>query len=88
MKTKFLIALCCIILFSFTLSIYFETTPLEFIELSNHYLSNFRKDTGALNAVASIYLNYRMYDSIFETLMLLVSVSAVVEFTWRYYDEK
>lgn len=47
------------------------------------YIKNAAEETGALNAVTAIYLNYRMYDSIFETLMLLVSASAVIHFSWR-----
>ena len=44
-------------------------------------------DTGAANRVAAIYLNYRIFDSLLETLMLLVSVLAVVHVSWRKRDE-
>jgi multicomponent Na+:H+ antiporter subunit B len=51
--------------------------------LGQAYAASALADTGAANAVTAIYLNYRMYDSIFETLILLVSVSAVIHFSWR-----
>ncbi len=47
----------------------------------SYYLDNFIADTGALNAVTAIYLNYRMYDTIFETLLLLVSVIGIIYFS-------
>ena len=50
---------------------------------ADYYIENSEKDTAATNAVTAIYLNYRVYDSIFETLILLVSVSAVIHFSWR-----
>ena len=50
---------------------------------ADYYIENNEKDTAATNAVTAIYLNYRVYDSIFETLILLVSVSAVIHFSWR-----
>lgn len=56
--------------------------------LSHYYLNHFVQDTWASNAVASIYLNYRALDSIFETLMLLISVMAVIKFSWRKDHEE
>lgn len=49
-------------------------------EISDYYLGNFASDTGAGNAVAAIYLNYRMYDTIFEALILLASIIAMLHF--------
>ncbi|MFP4508761.1 MAG: hydrogen gas-evolving membrane-bound hydrogenase subunit E [Spirochaetaceae bacterium] len=49
-------------------------------EISDYYLENFAADTGAGNAVAAIYLNYRMYDTIFEALILLASIIAMLHF--------
>jgi multicomponent Na+:H+ antiporter subunit B len=54
--------------------------------LGDAYIERYQADTYAGNAVTAIYLNYRMYDSIFETLMLLVAVSAVVNLSWRSID--
>ena len=50
--------------------------------LKDQYLSMFSQDVGGENAVTAIYLGYRMYDTLFEALMLLVSVVAVVHLSW------
>ena len=49
-------------------------------EVSTYYLNNFTSDTGAGNAVAAIYLNYRMYDTLFEALILLTSIIGMLHF--------
>jgi len=46
--------------------------------LKDFFTTDFLTQTGAENSVASIYLNYRIYDTIFEALMLLVSVMEVI----------
>lgn len=43
-------------------------------------LSGFESQTGARNAVASVYLNYRLFDTLLETLLLAVSVTGIVYF--------
>ncbi|TYQ15603.1 UNVERIFIED_CONTAM: multicomponent Na+:H+ antiporter subunit B [Acetivibrio alkalicellulosi] len=50
-------------------------------QVSDYIKSNFIIDTGARNAVTSIYLNYRVYDTFFETLTLLVSIIGVIHFS-------
>lgn len=50
--------------------------------LMEFYTSNFYAETGAKNAVAGIYLNYRMFDTLFEALMLMVSVMEVINVSW------
>lgn len=49
----------------------------------NYVLKNHVSDTGAKNAVTAIYLNYRLWDTIFESMLLLVSTLAVISFSWR-----
>jgi len=39
-------------------------------------------DTAAGNAVTSVYLNYRYWDTLFESLILLVSALAVISLSW------
>ena len=53
--------------------------------LKSPYLTLFPRDVGGENAVTAIYLGYRLYDTIFEALMLLVSVVAVVHLS--HYQE-
>lgn len=39
---------------------------------------NAAAETGSLNLVTAIYLNYRYYDTLFEAIMLLFSILAVI----------
>jgi multicomponent Na+:H+ antiporter subunit B len=52
-------------------------------DLRKYYLQNFSPQTSAGNSVAAIYLQYRLFDTIFETLTLMISVMAVIYFS-RY----
>ncbi|NDL67422.1 hypothetical protein [Anaerotalea alkaliphila] len=49
--------------------------------LQEQYVANFQEDTGARNAVTGIYLDYRVFDTLFEALMLLVSVIGIIHFS-------
>ncbi|MCL2366022.1 MAG: DUF4040 domain-containing protein [Oscillospiraceae bacterium] len=51
--------------------------------LRDLYLYRFRLDVGGENAATSIYLGYRVYDTLFEALMLLISVVSVAHMSWR-----
>ena len=51
--------------------------------LKNQYLTNFQADIGGENAVTAVYLGYRMYDTLFEALMLLVSIVTLVHLSWH-----
>jgi len=53
--------------------------------LKDMYTSLFPGRIGGENAVTAIYLGYRMYDTLFEALMLLVSIVAVVHLS-RHED--
>lgn len=46
--------------------------------LKDFYLSHFVEDTAALNSVTAIYLDYRVFDSIFEAGILLVAVTGIL----------
>jgi len=60
-----------------------EQTPVTY--LKDMYTSRFSGDIGGENAVTAIYLGYRMYDTVFEALMLLVSIVAVMHLS-RHED--
>jgi len=45
---------------------------------SNYYISNTYNEVGSRNIVTGIYLDYRLFDSIFEAGILLVSVAGVI----------
>jgi len=47
-------------------------------ELKNHFLTKGVKETGAVNLVSSIYLGYRAFDTLGETVVLLLAVSGIM----------
>ncbi|MCT4598546.1 MAG: hypothetical protein N4A50_11795 [Vallitalea sp.] len=75
-----LIAVYMFILFLICIS--FEIVPtINSRHVFNYYLENSFEQTGAINVVTSIYLNYRVFDTLFETLLLLVSIIAIIYFS-------
>lgn len=56
--------------------------------LMDFFTTDFYAETGAKNAVAGIYLNYRMFDTLFEALMLMVSVMEVINVSWYNKHEE
>ncbi|MER2064182.1 MAG: MnhB domain-containing protein [Alkalibacterium sp.] len=50
--------------------------------LMDYFTDDFLAQTGATNSVAAIYLNYRVFDTLFEALMLMVSVMEVINVSW------
>jgi len=53
-----------------------------------YVLENHAGETGADNAVTAIYLNYRLWDTIFEAMLLLLSAMAVISFSWSIDHEE
>lgn len=49
--------------------------------VKDYYVQNSVADTGAENSVTAIYLDYRLFDTLFETMLLFVSVIAVFYFS-------
>jgi multicomponent Na+:H+ antiporter subunit B len=48
--------------------------------IREYILENGREETGALNLVTAIYLGYRAFDTLGETIVLLLAVSGVLYF--------
>ncbi len=48
--------------------------------LYRYVIEHFGEDTAARNAVAAILLNYRMYDTMFEALILLTAIIGMHQF--------
>ena len=46
----------------------------------------FEQDTASENAIAAILLNYRMYDTMFEALILLTAIIGMQQFLPRKVD--
>lgn len=51
--------------------------------LRAHIIAEGREATGAENLVTAIYLGYRAYDTLGETIVLLLAVSGVMVFVER-----
>lgn len=75
-----IVSIFVVLLFAGILFLYFNHAETAGRDIASYYIFNFSADTGAGNAVAAIYLNYRVYDTIFEALILLVSIVAMLHF--------
>lgn len=67
------------------ITVLFVATPdskLDTSQAKNYVANNHVQDTSANNAVTSVYLNYRFFDTLFESLILMVSVLAVIRLSW------
>ena len=66
----------------FALFVAHMPTIISDIEINTYlkyqYIAHFMEDVGGENAVGAIYLGYRIYDTLFEALMLVVGVVAVI----------
>lgn len=76
----FLIIIMTILLISSIQPEYGNPRNLDYI---NYYLEHGVRDTGAINLVASIYLDYRLYDTLMETVVLFMAVIGVTFFLWK-----
>ncbi len=87
---RFLIMSFCLIIASGVIFLFFttENSGLKTDTAKNIILQNHVEQTGADNAVAAIYLNYRLWDTLFEALVLLVSAVAVIIFSRSDEDER
>ncbi|MCM1991290.1 hypothetical protein KDK92_16265 [Oceanirhabdus seepicola] len=47
-------------------------------ESKRYYLKNTLKETGSQNIVTGIYLEYRLFDSIFEAGILLITATGII----------
>jgi len=64
------------------LFIYFVPDDMVNTHLKYQYLSDFMPNVGGQNAVTAIYLGYRVYDTLFEALILVIAVVAVSHMSW------
>ena len=69
-------------LFLLALFLYFKPDSPFNTYAKEMYLTGFAKDIGGESAVSAVYLGYRMYDTLFEALMLLISVVGVAHMSW------
>ena len=64
--------------FSFGLFVYFIPDNVVNTYLKDMYIARFMDDVGGLNPVTAIYLRYRVYDTLFEALILVIAVVASI----------
>ncbi len=86
-KRRFAIGLFMIVIASFFMYLYYSEIELIGGETRFYYLQNAFKQTSSKNVVTAIYLNYRLYDTFFEALMLLVSVIGIIHFSSHDSDD-
>lgn len=55
-----------------------ELTSPVFVGAKDYIMESGLADTGAKNQVCGIYLDYRLFDSLFETGILLITVAGIV----------
>jgi multisubunit Na+/H+ antiporter MnhB subunit len=60
----------------------------ESSEMGRHIVTSGSHETGVLNLVTAIYLGYRAFDTMGETIVLLVAVSGVLYFLMTGNEEK
>jgi multicomponent Na+:H+ antiporter subunit B len=88
---KSIVMIVCIIMCLITLSSFmlFGSSNYDGKDDAKAYvLENHNTETGAKNAVTAIYLNYRLWDTIFEAMLLLLSAMAVIYFSWSLDHEE
>lgn len=71
----------------------FITSMSSFSDIYNSagkifFSQNGYTDTGSINLVTGIYLDYRLFDSLFEAAILLIAVSGVMLISEHTIDEK
>ncbi|GAK59658.1 hypothetical protein U27_06643 [Candidatus Vecturithrix granuli] len=52
--------------------------PLVFSDAKDYFFRHGSEETGAVNLVTSIYLGYRAFDTLGETIVLMLSITGVI----------
>ena len=82
-KKVFFIIIILAMAILFILSVDIEYGNPKNLDVANYYIDQGLHDTGAINLVAAIYLGYRAYDTLIETIILFVVVTGVVFYLRR-----
>lgn len=80
-----LIIMLAFILFIFSKNIRWLEDNID-TTTKDYYIENSLEETGSRNIVTAIYLDYRLFDSIFETSLLLITVSGIT-FMYKKDDQ-
>lgn len=76
-KKTFIIVLLLVLLVLFILA-YSDINSYTDNGTKQYYLENTFKETGSKNFVTGIYLDYRLFDSVFEAALLLITATGIV----------
>lgn len=80
-KTRRIIILClAAVICTGVLFLYNLHDESQYPDAYHAYIERGYAETKVNNLVTSIYLNYRVFDTVFEALLLAISVTAVVYF--------
>ncbi|MCY6369140.1 hypothetical protein [Clostridium ganghwense] len=77
-KKIFILIMLLTILVTFSIASKDITKSSNAIQSKDYYLENTFKETGSKNIVTGIYLEYRLFDSIFEASTLLITVTGII----------
>ena len=80
MKKYFVIILMLIMAALLIFSLDLEYGNPKNMDYANYYIVHGIYDTGAINLVTAIYLDYRAYDTLIETIVLFTAVIGVTFF--------
>ncbi len=72
---SFILGITIIFLF-----LYKHIGSVDSVELYSYYKKMYIHDTYSQNAVTAIYLNYRVFDTFFEALLLMICVTGIMYF--------
>jgi len=83
-RRRIILLILCMALAAAVAGLYITsgTLDLDATQAKDYIAQNHAQDTAAENAVTAVYLNYRYWDTLFESLILLVSVLAVISLSW------
>ena len=89
-RRRTIIMVLCFVMGAVSIIGYFISERDEYSgqsDAKDYILAHHVEQTGALNSVTSIYLNYRLWDTLFEAMVLMLSALAVITFSWSEKDE-
>jgi len=62
--------------------------PPAFTDAKDYFFRHGSEETGAVNLVTSIYLGYRAFDTLGETIVLMLSITGVIFLMGKPFHEK
>lgn len=73
-----LVLILSVLIFYFFVTLIDTDLFIDTPSSKDYYIDNGYSDTGSKNLVTAIYLDYRLFDSVFEAGILLITVAGLV----------